>query len=555
VVSPSAAPIPLTCEASGDTARGVAEPGLPQTAFDDLYSAVYDILDDAKTSHSLVKLYKGSHAAAQPHPSVLDFGTYFLARRQGLLGYACQGVSSGRPPALADLDRFDRAHAPRVSTTAAFGLLSAGLRRDGESDQDLLTYLTSRTHPLGAYRGGSSGMDEETRAFAAAHFRTTGITVTPEEIVVFCGGAKGAFLAFCAALMLRREHDDLHHLGGLMLAPAGYYQSLRLIPAIFGGDIHVMPELTSEVVRRWLHDTAPVPRRCIYVPLVNNADGHVLTRPEAYSLAHAVLEHNAAHPGSPVFVLADDVYAGSYLAPGCTGTPIASVTGDDLGEPQLGPMSYWSLTVATASKTFALPTARVAFTATTNRWLRRAVAHYRTVFSQGRVPQVTELMAIAAMCLTPQAWIDGWNAEYRARLTSLTSRIEAINTDVGFPAIRADPPQGGWYVPLRIASRLIPGAASSVDAFTALMHYGEARRNTGVALLPGDLFGCRDHGKGFLLRATLAPAEPELREFTSRLREAAGVLTGPDGQRVVKQALRRARAVADVDAILSRCRY
>src|ERR1022692_4667030 len=194
-----------------------------------------------------------------------------------------------------------------------------------------------------------------------------------------------------------RDHDDLHRAGGLMLAPAGYYQSLRLIPAMFGGDIHVTPELTGDIVREWLHGTSRVPRRCIYIPLVNNADGHLLTRPEACSLAHAILEHNAAHPGRPVFVLADDVYAGSYLTPGRTGTPIASLTGADLDQPQLGPMSSWSLSVATASKTFALPTARVAFAATTSPRLRRAVAHYRTVFSQGRVPQVTELMAAAAI--------------------------------------------------------------------------------------------------------------------------------------------------------------
>jgi hypothetical protein len=30
--------------------------------------------------------------------------------------------------------------------------------------------------------------------------------------------------------MLHRDHDDLHRVGGLMLAPTGYFQSLRLIP-------------------------------------------------------------------------------------------------------------------------------------------------------------------------------------------------------------------------------------------------------------------------------------------------------------------------------------
>jgi hypothetical protein len=37
--------------------------------------------------------------------------------------------------------------------------------------------------------------------------------------------------------MCRRRNDQLTHEGGLLLAPEGYYQSLRLIPAVFGGEI------------------------------------------------------------------------------------------------------------------------------------------------------------------------------------------------------------------------------------------------------------------------------------------------------------------------------
>jgi hypothetical protein len=96
----------------------------------------------------------------------------------------------------------------------------------------------------------------------------------------------------------------------VLLAPAGYYQSLRLIPPLFGGTIHVVEVLTGETIRRWLQQTArtaTVASRCVYVPLVNNADGRVLTPPRARSIAHAILEHNTAHPASPVYVLADDV--------------------------------------------------------------------------------------------------------------------------------------------------------------------------------------------------------------------------------------------------------
>ena len=43
-------------------------------------------------------------------------------------------------------------------------------------------------------------------------------------------------------------YGRLHHRGGLMLAARGYYQSLRLIPPIFGGPITVVDALTSRRV-------------------------------------------------------------------------------------------------------------------------------------------------------------------------------------------------------------------------------------------------------------------------------------------------------------------
>ncbi len=51
----------------------------PQVNFDDLYSAVYAVIDDAKARHRVVKLYKGSHGSADPHPVVLDLGAFFAA--------------------------------------------------------------------------------------------------------------------------------------------------------------------------------------------------------------------------------------------------------------------------------------------------------------------------------------------------------------------------------------------------------------------------------------------------------------------------------------------
>jgi aspartate/methionine/tyrosine aminotransferase len=535
---------------------GMGQPGaLPQAGFDDLYSAVYRILDDAKASHRLVKLYKGSHASPVPHQHVLRFGEFFYRTRQGLLAYACSAASSAAA-AIAALDAYDREHHPRISVRAVFGLLAATSRRPGESHAAFLRYLATRTHDLGAYRGGSSGYDDEAKTVAAAHFQGLSVPAAPANTLVICGGAKGAFLAFCAALMCRRNHDDLSHEGGLLLAPEGYYQSLRLIPAIFGGDIHVVPNLTEQAIAAWLDQTAHTRNRAIYVPLVNNANGRVLTWPRACQIARAILRHNHAHPGRAVYVLADDVYAGSYLTPGLTGMPVAAIDGAALGQPTLGPMSDWTLTVVTPSKTFALPTSRVAFATTTSQTLLEAVAHYRTVFSLGRVPQAMELTAAAALCLTPPTWAAEWNHHYRRTFSELAERIAAINSQLGFGAFTAQPPEGGWYLPLRISPALFPTRlTSSLDTYAVLLHYGRDRRGSGIGMLPGELFGHRSHQEGFLLRATLAASSTDLDLFIHRLAEAAALLRGPDGPAVVDHALRRARTVADVDEILARCRY
>jgi hypothetical protein len=75
-------------------------------------------------------------------------------------------------------------------------------------------------------------------------------------------------------------------------------------------------------------------------------------------------------------------------------------------------------------------------------------------------------------------------------------------------------------VPPRLAPRLIPAAASSVDAFAVLLHYGGADPDSGIGLLPGELFGHRDYRDGFLLRGTLAADDEDRRRFITRMREA-----------------------------------
>jgi aspartate/methionine/tyrosine aminotransferase len=539
---------------TGTVQRGDGMEAVPQREFDDLYTAVYAVLDKAKPDHRLVKMYKGSPAATDPHPTVTEVGRFFYTCQRGLLAYVCRRTNPTGPPVLHNLDVYDATHQPRVLSRAVFEQLFAALARSGETAADVLTYVTGRRHPLGAYRGGSSGFDEEARAAVAAHFNSAGVPATVADVTVFSSGAKGAFLAFFAAMMCHRDHETIRHRGGTVLAPAGFYQSMRLIPPLYGGTIQVVPQLSGPAVADWLATTMHQRRRCVYVPLVNNADGAVLDRERAHGIARAILTHNATHPGRPVYVLADDVYVDCYLDPTRPGVPIGSVSGCDLNAPELGRMSDWTFTVVTPSKTFALPTSRIAFGTTTNPELRRAVEHYRTSLALSRVPVITELTAAAAICLTPTSWISRWIAGYRQALDTLAIRLDTINHRLGYRAVWADPVDGGWYLPLRINRRLLPSARSSFDAYAALLRYSP-QRDSGIGMLPGELFGYRDVSNGFLLRGNIAIGDAELARFADRLDHAVALWSGPDGGAVVAAALEHARTVADVDAILTAAQY
>lgn len=65
------------------------------------------------------------------------------------------------------------------------------------------------------------------------------------------------------------------------------------------------------------------------------------------------------------------------------------------------------------------------------------------MLSHGRVPQISELTAAAAICLTPQTWIDGWNSRYQAAQADITRHLHQINTRLSYHAVSADPIEGG----------------------------------------------------------------------------------------------------------------
>jgi hypothetical protein len=204
-----------------------------------------------------------------------------------------------------------------------------------------------------------------------------------------------------------------------------------------------------------------------------------------------------------------------------------------------------------------LPTGRVAFATTTNATLRRALMHYRTVFSHGRVPQVGELTSAAALCLTPPAWVNQWNAWNREQLSYFASEINLLNRELGREVYQVELPQGGWYVPMRMARSLFgERVQSSVDALAVLLFYGKDDRHSGLAMLPGELFGCGCEDGWHTLRANLATDTGTIARTVQRLRDIAHAMNGRRRDQILTYALTRARrAVPDLDQTVVNRRY
>ena len=134
---------------------------LPQRHYNDLYTAVYRLIDDAKTAYELLKLYKGSHGSPNPHEIVTGFGSWFYANRRGLIAYACERMNdtASGPYTPQHLTEFDAMYQPHVPLSDVFALMAKFGRRRGETTEHYLNWLAQRGHNLGAYRGGTSGYD------------------------------------------------------------------------------------------------------------------------------------------------------------------------------------------------------------------------------------------------------------------------------------------------------------------------------------------------------------------------------------------------------------
>lgn len=498
------------------------------SSFDDIYTLTYEALNIAKENHAPLKAYKGSHFSPLPHKLSLDFLTFFSSTYRGLFSFATYATQS-KNPKVSDLEVFDNKYKPYVSMKQSFETYYASYGLTTETKEDCFKRIVDRSHYLGYYRGGSSGYEEESQAVASSFFAKHQIPAKPNEVMIFTGGFKGAMLSLCAALMLTKHQDQVSNNRGSVLVPKGYYQSIRLIPTLFQASVECTDSYSAEFIHRWANSSSKG-SKIIYVPSINNENGRGLSKEKAIELASVILNYNSKHRDNPIFVVADDVYMGSHLKKDAAPVSISSIAGKDIGNPDLGRMFDWSVSIVTSSKTFALPTSRISFAASGNAELRYKILHYRSILSQGRVPQINELFSLAAMSFTPLSWIESWNKRTRSNLNMLKRGINLINLKYETEVYAFEMPDGGWYLPLRISRKFMGDRiASSVELSYLLACYSDAY-NSGIAALPGEMFGYTNQNTNdwYALRLNIADNESFVMEIINRLDDFARSMSSKD---------------------------
>ncbi|GAB3890164.1 hypothetical protein GCM10029964_061230 [Kibdelosporangium lantanae] len=288
-----------------------------------------------------------------------------------------------------------------------------------------------------------------------------------------------------------------------------------------------MNEVTAEfLVQQWPSDLAVGKHETflIYTPAVDRLTGEALTKPRATAIAEHILRHNQAHPHNPMLVFSDE----SAIDSGSRTCSLASITGDDLGDPGLGRMSDWTLTVVTPAVTFPTANPLVSFVHTTNPTLSNVVQEWIGLYSATTEPTAVDARTAAAhLCLTPRRELARARNHATHNLTRLRDETNRINTTLGHDIIITGPHLiNGLHLTLSINPTFLqhPLIGSLKQIRRAINGEGA----TGLlTVLPDHIFGSpcpHNPTRPLTLRARLDIPDTQLIHLTTALESLATTL-------------------------------
>ncbi|HEY7369785.1 MAG TPA: aminotransferase class I/II-fold pyridoxal phosphate-dependent enzyme, partial [Thermoanaerobaculia bacterium] len=286
----------------------------------------------------------------------------------------------------------------------------------------------------------SSGIPALRQAVVEKVRRKNGIPADPEAALIVAGGMHGLFAAFSTLL---DPGDEV-----LLLSP--YWTPIVDSIAYNGARAVLVP--AREARERGVFaalSRARTPRtKAVYWNSPANPTGAVFARREIEELAAFVREHNLA-------LISDEAY-------------------EDLiydGTPHLSPASLpgmWERTISvfTASKTYAMTGWRLGYVVAPERW--RAALQTVVLYTVNGVSTPGQWAALEALSL-PDAFFDEARAGYRRRRDTLVAGLQAA----GFAL---EPPAGALYAFPKLPEHL--GSDSKAAARILL-------DSAGIATVPG----------------------------------------------------------------------
>jgi len=249
------------------------------------------------------------------------------------------------------------------------------------------------------------------------HYRTIGIDVTPQEIMVTTAGSEA--LSFAISVCCN-EGDEIIVPEPMYANYLGFAQAVGVsvvaIPTRIEDNFALPP--TSEFEKRITSKT-----KAILICNPGNPTGTVYSTVQIRELGEIARRHN-------LFVISDEVYREFNY----TDQPILSIL-------ELPDFAENGIMIDSVSKRFSLCGARVGFLVSRNGEFNAAALKY----AQARLsPPMLEMVGVLGAMETPRAYFDDVRNEYIARRDLLVRRLRAM------PGVVCPDIQGAFYATVRL---------------------------------------------------------------------------------------------------------
>jgi aspartate aminotransferase len=321
----------------------------------------------------------------------------------------------------------------------------------------------------------SSGMPELRKAVAAALKRDAGVAYEPSQVVVTSGAKQACYEALA---VLTDEGDDV-------LVPSPYWLSYPEMVRAVGARPVFVPCREEDGWRLRAEDLARAagPRaRVLVLNSPNNPTGAVWSREDLAAVAEVCRERDLA-------VVSDEIYD-RMVYDGRRNVCFASLSEDARAR---------TVTVSGVSKTYAMTGWRIGWAAGPKE-VMGPLGNLQSHLSSNAA-SISQRAALEAL-QGDQARIEGMVRAFDARRRLVTQLLNAI------PGLRLAPPQGAFYVFLRVDGffgrrKGIEGSAAFCSALL---------EDQKVACVPGSAFGDDRY-----IRMSYATGEERIRKGCERI--------------------------------------